>query len=54
LMLDIHDRITKAIIARDMDRAVHELEIHYDLQIEQIYGQNEESSVDQSNDRKNR
>jgi GntR family transcriptional repressor for pyruvate dehydrogenase complex len=52
LMLDIHDRITKAIIARDMDRAVHELEIHYDLQIEQIYGQNEENNGDQSNDRK--
>jgi GntR family transcriptional repressor for pyruvate dehydrogenase complex len=42
LMLDIHDRITKAIIARDMDGAIHELEIHYDLQIEQLYGQNDE------------
>ena len=42
LMLDIHDRITKAIFARDMDRAVHELEIHYDLQIDQLYGQNDE------------
>ncbi len=46
LMLDIHDRIAKAIIARDMDRAIHELEIHYDVQIEQIYGQNEDGYGD--------
>ena len=51
LMLDIHDRITKAIIARDMDRAIRELEIHYDMQIEQIYGQNEENNVGQPNGR---
>ena len=42
LMLDIHDRITKAIIARDMDGAIHEWEIHYDLQIDQLYGQSDE------------
>ena len=52
LMLDIHDRITKAILARDMDKAVYELEIHYDMQIEQIYGQNEDNNGDQTNDRK--
>ena len=52
LMLDIHDRITKAIIARDMDRATHELEIHYDMQIDQIYGQNEDNNIDQSYGRK--
>jgi len=51
LMLDIHDRITKAIIARDMDRAIRELEIHYDMQIEQIYGQNDENNVGQPNGR---
>ncbi len=44
LMLDIHDRITRAIIARDRDRAVYEIELHYDLQIEQIYGQSEDNN----------
>jgi len=42
LMLDIHDRIMKAIIARDAKKVVRELERHYDLQIEQIYNQNDE------------
>lgn len=41
LMLDVHDRILKAIVERDADRATHELEVHYDVQIEQIYEQNE-------------
>lgn len=54
LMLDIHDRIMRAIIDRDMDRATHELEIHYDLQIEQIYGQSDENSHDQTAGRPNR
>lgn len=49
LMIDIHDRITKAIIARDMNMAIHELEIHYDMQIEQIYGQTEENNLDRPN-----
>jgi GntR family transcriptional repressor for pyruvate dehydrogenase complex len=42
LMLDIHDRIVKAIVARDTERTIRELEIHYDLQIAQIYDQNED------------
>jgi GntR family transcriptional regulator, transcriptional repressor for pyruvate dehydrogenase complex len=54
LMLDIHDRIMRAIIDRDMDRATRELEIHYDMQIEQIYGQNDENIHDQPAGRKNR
>jgi GntR family transcriptional regulator, transcriptional repressor for pyruvate dehydrogenase complex len=49
LMLDIHDRIMQAIVARDADRTVRELEMHYDVQIEQIYGQNEENTHEQSN-----
>jgi GntR family transcriptional repressor for pyruvate dehydrogenase complex len=48
LMLDIHDRIMQAICARDADRAIRELENHYDMQIEQIYGQNEENFHEQS------
>lgn len=44
LMIDIHDRIMRAIADRDMERATHELEIHYDLQIEQIYGQGDENN----------
>ncbi len=44
LMLDIHDRILKAIVERDAERATRELEIHYDIQIEQIYNQNDENS----------
>jgi GntR family transcriptional repressor for pyruvate dehydrogenase complex len=51
LMLDIHDRITRAIVDRDMDRAIRELEIHYDMQIEQIYGQNDEGNHDYMNNR---
>lgn len=43
LMLDIHDRILKAIIDRDTERATRELGIHYDIQIEQIYNQNDEN-----------
>jgi DNA-binding FadR family transcriptional regulator len=43
LMLDIHDRILKAIVERDTVRATRELEIHYDIQIEQIYNQNDEN-----------
>ncbi|MDI6725431.1 MAG: FadR/GntR family transcriptional regulator [Smithellaceae bacterium] len=37
LMLDVHDRIVKAICRRDADSAVRELEYHFDVQIEQIY-----------------
>ncbi|MBW6486893.1 MAG: FCD domain-containing protein, partial [Syntrophobacterales bacterium] len=48
LMLDIHDRILKAIVARDAEGAARELKIHYDIQIEQIYNQNDESSHEQS------
>jgi GntR family transcriptional regulator, transcriptional repressor for pyruvate dehydrogenase complex len=51
LMLAIHDRIVKAIVARDAGQAIRELEIHYDVQIEQIYGQNEENTHEQSNGR---
>lgn len=47
LMLDIHDRILKAIVARDAEGAARELEIHYDIQIEQIYNQNDESIREQ-------
>ncbi|EKD38940.1 MAG: hypothetical protein ACD_75C00555G0002 [uncultured bacterium] len=54
LMLDIHDRITKAIVARDKDRAIRELEIHYDMQIEQIYGQNDEYNHEQPTGGQNR
>ncbi len=48
LMLDIHDRIMRAINDRDKDRATRELEIHYDLQIEQIYGQGDENNHEQT------
>jgi GntR family transcriptional repressor for pyruvate dehydrogenase complex len=54
LMLDIHDRIMRAIIDRDMDRATRELEIHYDMQIEQIYGQNDENNHEQPTGVQNR
>lgn len=43
LMLDIHDRILKAIVARDAGKATRELEIHYDIQIEQLYNQNDDN-----------
>lgn len=48
LMLDIHDRILKAIVERDAERATRELEIHYDIQIEQIYGQNEGNHTEEN------
>jgi DNA-binding FadR family transcriptional regulator len=51
LMLHIHDRITRAIVGRDKERAIRELETHYDLQIEQIYGQNDEGSQEPANNR---
>lgn len=41
LMLDIHDRIVKAIFQRDIEEAIHAIEVHYDIQIDQIYGQTE-------------
>jgi DNA-binding FadR family transcriptional regulator len=53
LMLDIHDRIVQAICARDADRAIRALEIHYDMQIEQIYEQNDDSTAEQSDGRVN-
>jgi GntR family transcriptional repressor for pyruvate dehydrogenase complex len=46
LMLDIHDRIVKAISNRDAARTIRELEIHFDIQIEQIYNQNGENHSD--------
>jgi GntR family transcriptional repressor for pyruvate dehydrogenase complex len=46
LMLDIHNRIMRAISERDTDRAIRELDIHYDMQIEQIYDQNDELNHD--------
>jgi GntR family transcriptional regulator, transcriptional repressor for pyruvate dehydrogenase complex len=54
LMLDIHDRIVQAIYARDADRAIRELENHYDMQIEQIYEQNDETVADQPDGGANR
>jgi GntR family transcriptional repressor for pyruvate dehydrogenase complex len=54
LMIDIHDRIMRAIINRDMDRATRELEAHYDMQIEQIYEQNDETVAEQPDGRANR
>jgi GntR family transcriptional regulator, transcriptional repressor for pyruvate dehydrogenase complex len=42
-MLDIHDQIMKAIFKRDFEEAMHAVEIHYDIQIDQIYGQTEGS-----------
>ncbi|MEW6333388.1 MAG: FadR/GntR family transcriptional regulator [Thermodesulfobacteriota bacterium] len=51
LMLDIHNRITIAIVERDKERAIRELEIHYDMQLEQIYGQGDESHHDHMNGR---
>jgi DNA-binding GntR family transcriptional regulator len=49
LMLDVHDRIVKAIFQRDIEKAIHAIEVHYDIQIEQIYGQTEGNSHDSSN-----
>jgi GntR family transcriptional repressor for pyruvate dehydrogenase complex len=46
LMLDIHDRIVKAITKRNAEKAIHELEHHFDIQIEQLYNQNDENSHD--------
>jgi GntR family transcriptional repressor for pyruvate dehydrogenase complex len=45
-MLDIHDRIVKAIFDRDIEEAVRAVEVHYDIQIEQIYNQNDENHAD--------
>jgi DNA-binding GntR family transcriptional regulator len=46
-MLEIHDRIMQAICARDVDKAIRELEIHYDMQIEQLYEQNDDTTAEQ-------
>jgi GntR family transcriptional regulator, transcriptional repressor for pyruvate dehydrogenase complex len=46
LMLDIHDRIVKAIFQRDREETMHVVEIHYDIQIEQLYNRNEENHND--------
>ena len=54
LMLDIHDRIVQAICSRDADRAMHELETHYDMQIDQIYEQNDDTAADQPDGKANR
>ncbi len=43
LMLDIHSGIVEALISRDTERVIRELEHHYDIQIEQIYYQGEGS-----------
>jgi GntR family transcriptional regulator, transcriptional repressor for pyruvate dehydrogenase complex len=49
LMLDIHDRIVKAIFQRDQEEAMHAVEIHYDIQLDQIYGQAEVNNHDSGN-----
>ena len=49
-----HDRIVQAICARDADRAMHELETHYDMQIDQIYEQNDDTTADQPDGRTDR
>jgi DNA-binding FadR family transcriptional regulator len=54
LMLDIHDRIMQAISARNADQAIRELENHYDVQIEQIYDQTDETAAEQTNGGANR
>jgi len=46
-MLDIHERILEALCARDTDRAIREIEFHYDMQIDQIYNQNDENNHEQ-------
>ena len=43
LMLNIHDRIVKAITERNVEKAIRELEHHFDIQIEQLYNQNDEN-----------
>jgi GntR family transcriptional regulator, transcriptional repressor for pyruvate dehydrogenase complex len=53
-MLDIHDRIVKAIFKRDREEAVQAVEIHYDMQIDQIYGQTEGNGHDVHNGGQNR
>ncbi|MBE0558134.1 MAG: FadR family transcriptional regulator [Proteobacteria bacterium] len=53
LMIDVHDRIMQAICARDADRAIRELEHHYDMQIEQIYEQSDDAA-EQADGRANR
>jgi len=45
-MLDIHDQIVKAMFKRNAEEAVRVVEIHYDIQIDQIYGQNEGNGHD--------
>jgi L-arabinose isomerase len=42
-MLNIHDRIVKAITDRNVEKAIRELEHHFDIQIEQLYNQNDEN-----------
>jgi GntR family transcriptional repressor for pyruvate dehydrogenase complex len=42
-MLDIHDRIVKAIAVRDADLAAREMEYHFDIQLEQIYNRGEDN-----------
>ena len=54
LMLDIHDRIVKALSERDTDKAIREIEFHYDMQIDQIYNQNDENNHDHSIGRQDR
>jgi GntR family transcriptional repressor for pyruvate dehydrogenase complex len=41
LMLNVHDRIVKALFKRDRQEATEAIEVHYDIQIDQIYGQGE-------------
>jgi DNA-binding GntR family transcriptional regulator len=43
-MLAIHDRIFKAITERNAEKAIRELEHHFDIQIEHLYNQNDENS----------
>jgi hypothetical protein len=46
LMPDIHNRIMRAIIERDTDKAIRELDINFDIQIGQIYNRNDDSNHD--------
>jgi GntR family transcriptional repressor for pyruvate dehydrogenase complex len=47
LMIDIHDRIMKALLERNTEKTILELERHYDIQILQIYEQNDGTHRDE-------
>ena len=54
LMLDIHDRIVRAITERNTENAIQALEIHFDIQIEQIYECSDENIHDPPHDNQKR